>query len=63
VNSEQLKSHVLELVGVVWLVIVAVQHLCRYFLGIGVDFRFAYVGMLVLTIAAAVLKRSDGVME
>jgi hypothetical protein len=60
VNSEQLRKHALEVVGVIWLVIVAVQYVGRYIIGADLDFKFAYVGMLVTTVLAAILKRSDG---
>lgn len=46
-----------------WLVLVAVQYLSRYFLGVNADLTFVYVGMLILTIVTAFLKRSDGVVE
>ena len=61
-NSEQLRKHAIEIVGVVWLVIVAVQYLSRYFIGREIDLKPAYVVMLIITVAIAVLKRSGGVM-
>lgn len=58
-----MKNHAVEVVGVVWLVIVAVQYLSRYFIGREIDLKPAYVVMLIITVAIAVLKRSDGVVE
>ena len=52
-NFEQMRKHALEVVGVIWLVIVAVQYVGRYIIGADLDFKFAYVGMLVLTIITA----------
>ena len=62
-NSEQLRKHALEVVGVIWLVIVAVQYVGRYIIGADLDFKFAYVGMLIITVVAAILKRSNGAVE
>lgn len=62
-NFELLRKHALEVIASVWLVLVAVQYLSRYFLGVNADLTFVYVGMLVLTIVAAFLKRSNGVVE
>ena len=62
-NSEQFGKHGLEVIGAVWLVIVAVQYLGRYFAGLDVDFALAYVVVLVITVLAAILKRSNGVVE
>lgn len=47
-----LKEHLIEAIATIWLVIVGVEYLGRYFLGIQVpDLWRAYVGMLVLTTA------------
>ena len=59
-NFEQMKKHALEVVGVIWLVIVAVQYVGRYFLGIDLDLKLVYVGMLALTIVVAVWRATFG---
>lgn len=57
-----------EVIAAVWLIIVAVQYLSRYFIrGIDVDFTPAYIVMLCLIVAAvgirafqAIRSRSGG---
>lgn len=52
---DTLKKHAVEAIAALWLVIVAVQYLSRYFIpGLeSADFTFAYVGMLCLVLAIA----------
>ena len=45
---DTLKKYTVEVIATVWLVVVAVQYLSRYFIGLNVDFTFAYVGTLCL---------------
>jgi hypothetical protein len=49
-----LAQHAVEVIGAAWIVIVAVQYLSRYFFrGLDADFTWAYIGMLILTLAVA----------
>jgi uncharacterized membrane protein len=59
-----LAQYAVEVIAAVWLVIVAVQYLSRYFIGgLNVDYTWAYIGMLALTIVTAALRRGSGVRE
>jgi len=50
-----LTRYTLEIVAVVWLVLVAVQYLSRYFItGPDMDFTWAYYGMLSLMIITVI---------
>jgi len=51
-TMDTLKKHAVEVTAAVWLVIVAVQYLSRYFIaGLSeLDFGFAYIGMLCLVV-------------
>lgn len=51
-----LRKHAVEAIASIWLLLVAVQYLGRYFVGLDLDYSFAYIGMLVLTIAAVGLR-------
>jgi hypothetical protein len=55
---DTLKTYAVEAISAVWLAIVAVQYLSRYFIaGLEkVDFTFAYVGMLILMLASVVFR-------
>ena len=56
-NFQLLKKHALEVVGSVWLALVAAQYVSGYFLGVDMDLRFAYIGMLVLAIVVALSRK------
>ena len=62
-----LVRYAVEVIAAVWLVIVAVQYLSRYFIvGLNVDYTWAYIAMLALTILVGgmrALRRGSGVRE
>ena len=62
-GMDTLKTHAVEVIAAVWLVIVAVQYLSRYFIRwLDLDFTCAYIGMLVLitmTMIARILKKEE----
>jgi hypothetical protein len=51
---ETLKKHGLEAAASIWLIVVAVEYISRYFQGIPVDFAWVYYAMLVVTAACVV---------
>lgn len=60
-----LKKHTIEILAIVWLSIVAIQYLGRYFVSWlhSLDFTFAYIIMLLIVVSTLTLRALRGLQK